>query len=60
MNAVHFVARSGHASLDCEVTGSSAVVTIVTNASTVEKPFENKNDAIDYSLGIIPVLEAIR
>ena len=59
MNAVHFVAASGKASLDCEVTDTGAVVTIVTNATTLLKDFTNKQDAIDYSLGMIPVLEFI-
>lgn len=50
-----------YASMDCTVNDdNSAEVHITTNAVNVTRSFEHKNEAIDYALGMIPVLQTIR
>lgn len=58
-NAVHLVTSVSQ--LDCDVhPDGTATVFISTPARSISKEFDFKNDAIDYALGMVPIIKSLK
>ncbi len=58
-NVLHLVTPMSQ--MDCDVhPDGTATVLITTPSRSVSKEFPFKNDAIDYALGMVPIIKSIQ